>query len=246
MIPHWMRKVKPWRLRKFVTDRYIESHIDHWDQNGIALDLRSISKAMREHITSGNYESSEIDLCSKYVEASDSVLEIGSAIGFVSLFCLKIIGVKQICCVEPNPTTAAILKKNYALNGFSPTLIEACFTGTDGTFNLSASSDFWIDRIQESENPSGNNTIEVFGCSLESILSQTPFQPSVIVMDVEGAELALTPTDIPHYIKYLILETHPRICGWNESYKHISQFLYNGFSICETAGDVFVLRNDLF
>jgi FkbM family methyltransferase len=244
MIPIWIKKIKPRFLREYIKSQYIESRLNRWDREGILLNLRPISKPMQERIIMGEYESNEINLCKKYISENDRVLEIGSAIGFVSLFCLKQIGVTQICCVEPNPLTSAILKENYLLNGFQPTLIEGCFSGNDGKVFLSISEYFWVDRIQKDEDQTDGVKIEVSAYSLETILSKVPFQPNVIVMDVEGAELNLRPTDIPEYIDYLIVETHPKRCGWNETYKHVAEFLSNGFFLCERVNHVFVLKNE--
>ena len=65
MIPKWIEKVKPWSLKQHIKKKYVEWHIDKWNQDDIILNLKPISVCMREHITTGNYESSEIKLCSK-------------------------------------------------------------------------------------------------------------------------------------------------------------------------------------
>ena len=93
--------------------RMASSAISCWDYHGVSLDLSALPNGMKEVVISGNYERSEVMLLPGFIEPEDRILEIGSAIGFIGLYCRKIIGVKELVCVEPNPQTEKFLSNFF-------------------------------------------------------------------------------------------------------------------------------------
>jgi hypothetical protein len=89
-------------------------------------------------------------LAQRHLTRDDVVLELGGAIGFIGLFCRKVIGVRHHLSVEANPGTLEELKRNYALNGLKPNVIQATAAAQDGVLELDVGGVFgrtrWFQR----------------------------------------------------------------------------------------------------
>lgn len=181
----WIDHIPLPRVRNYIFSKLLLLPIKTITRNTVSLDVSQLSANMRYQISIGEYELPESALCKRHLLRDDRVLEIGSAIGFVSICCRKMVGITSICCVEPNPRTIKILKANYQLNGLEPDLIEGCLAPNDGKFRLTHSEDFWVDRIDMSGTESVEH-FEVPGYSLATLLSKTTFKPNVLIIDVEG------------------------------------------------------------
>ncbi len=86
---------------------------------GIRLSLRKASKRVRYSLLK-DYEREDAELCSALLSPGDQVLEVGSAIGFVALYCRKQLGISDIAMVEANPDLLDVLEENFRLNGLPP------------------------------------------------------------------------------------------------------------------------------
>ncbi len=84
-------------------------------RKGITLTLRQSSRRVRYALLT-DYECNDARLCRRFISPSDRVLELGTAIGFLALYCRKIIGVEQITLVEANPNLLPLIAENFALN----------------------------------------------------------------------------------------------------------------------------------
>jgi FkbM family methyltransferase len=245
MLPYWIRRSKPYRLRQFLIHFWQKRHLNKWEYNGVYLDLQLISQDMRDVISRELYETAEKKLCQEFIHSEDKILEIGSAIGFISLFCRKSLNVSSIYCVEPNPTTQSILERNYELNGFTVNLIKGCLNKCDGEVSMNVNTAFWIDSISNDHDSefTSSEKIRVKAYSIESILKIINFDPSILIIDVEGAELVLEPSDIPDCVRLVIMEIHPIQCGWTHSFNHLARFINHGFTVMKVIEDVYVMRN---
>ena len=83
--------------------------------HGVTLDISMLSPMMKNNILQGRYEFQERRLASQCLTSEDIVLELGGAIGFIGLFCRKVIGVRHHLTVEANPKTIELLKRNYRI-----------------------------------------------------------------------------------------------------------------------------------
>jgi FkbM family methyltransferase len=144
------------------------------------------------------------------VGQEDSVLEAGSGIGFIALFCMRKLHVRNYTMVEANPALAPIIRKNFVLNGVDcPSLVTAAVAARDGEISFSVSRDFWASsalRVQ------GASRVTVPALSIPTLLARIPYRPTTLVMDIEGSE-----ADIPieHFLPFrkIVMETHGRFVG---------------------------------
>jgi FkbM family methyltransferase len=232
-----------WRRARL---RYFQRHIvpkqTETELEGVRLDLSDLSPRMREVVLSGNYERSEVTLCRQMLEPGDRILELGGAIGYVGLFCLKNLQAAEVVSAEPNPRTAAILRRNYALNNLKPNVEEVAISDHDGILNLSTSDDFWGDNAFVANGTSAPSQLKVATLTIRSLLQKQPSNFTVLISDVEGAESLIQWNDIPQCITKIIIELHPGIVGYTHAYHALNSIMNLGFSVESRMNDVLALR----
>ena len=178
--------------------------------DGVLIDTRAevIPRFIRTALFKNTYEAPERKLVDELIEPTDRVLEIGCGIGLVSLLCAKICGPDNVLSYEANGVVESVIRNNYALNGWSPNLRMKAITtdGADVTFYVDSNviSSSLLDRNK-------GGPVTVHSDSLAEVIAE--FSPSVIVMDVEGAEIELLQQTSLQGISKMIVELHPHIVG---------------------------------
>ena len=178
---------------------------------GVNLDISMLSSIMKNTIVEGRYEFQERRLASRCLNAQDIVLELGGAIGFIGLYCRKVIGVSHHLTVEANPRTIELMKRNYRLNEITPQVVHAAAAAADGEITLDVSGEFWENSIVSSS--SSGEKIQVPSLSLRSLAGMLPQPPTVLICDIEGAETQLDFSQLPQSVTRIIIELHPSIVG---------------------------------
>lgn len=195
--------------------------------HGVKLDISHLSPLMKNHILKDRYEFQERKLVQQCLTKNDVVLELGGAIGFIGLFCRKVIGVKHHLTIEPNPNTLAMLRRNYALNRIEPNVIQAAASSEDGLITLNIGGEFWENSIFAANNAS--EQISVPSLSLRTIVKKMPAPPTALICDIEGAETLLDFTQLPDSVNRIIIEMHPSIVGEEANERLIARIRSLGF-----------------
>jgi FkbM family methyltransferase len=211
--------------------------------DGVTLDVTPLSVQMREYIAYGKYEAAECDLCRRYLTPTDRVLELGGGIGFMGLFCQRQLGLTDYFTVEANPHTLKLLESNYALNGLTPKTLNAAVARENGAVQFEAGEEFWKDALQSKAQRPGSSqsrkTITAEGMTLETIFSQTPFAPTALVVDVEGAEAEFAWEHLPATVEKIVIELHPKIVGITSFHRTVAAIQNRGFQVAAVIRDVF-------
>jgi FkbM family methyltransferase len=182
-------------------------------------------------------------MCSEFLTADDSVVEIGSAIGFIGLFCQKNLGIRNYVLFEANPATLKILRANYALNGLAPAASNVALGPRDGLLELEVESDFWENSILPNNRDGSGKTVSVPGASFGSLVERVGRPFNVLIIDVEGAEQFIDPDEIPASVNKIIIELHPDRLGPEKTRDLIGGLLRNGFCVArEDTGTFAFLR----
>ncbi|MFN0078818.1 MAG: FkbM family methyltransferase [Prosthecobacter sp.] len=179
--------------------------------HGIKLDISALSSLMKNHILQGRYEYQERLLARRCLSCHDVVLELGGAIGYIGLYCRKIIGVRHHLTVEANPRTIEMMCRNYALNYLKPQVVHAAAAAADGQLRLDIGGEFWENSIVTRS--AAENQITVPAHSLRSLVAMLPEPPTALICDIEGAEEQLDFTQLPASVTKIIIELHPAIIG---------------------------------
>ena len=211
-----------WRF-KFVLPSIQEATL-----HGLRLDMSDLSLVMRNRLLNGRYEVPERRMAEKFLLPSDSVLEIGGAIGFLGLYCQKRLGITRWATVEANPRTGDILRRNYALNGLEPLLFNVALADHDGEVDLDVSGEFVENSICSADSPERCRTKAL---CFESILKRLCFPVNVLVVDIEGAEKFITWRSLPQTVNKVIMELHPAIIGISDTYRIIADLINQGFKV---------------
>lgn len=204
---------------------------------GINLDLTGLSLKIRNRIVNVGYEDQERKMCREFLSKNDSVLEVGGAIGFIGLFCQKVLGIRDYLTVEANPKTVEMLKKNYALNGITPNVMNVALAEKEGEIELNTEGDFWENSIVNTK--SSAKTVKVPAATFETIMGFATKPVNVLIMDIEGAEQYLVWTKLPKLIDKVIIELHPGVIGQEKTYQIVSDLVGSGFRVAREEESTF-------
>ncbi len=203
------------------------------NNDGVRLSLRDASPRMHFALVTG-YELEDSRLARKVLKPGDRVLELGSSIGFLALFCKTRLGIEDYAMVEANPRLASLIEENFRLNGAGePILFKVAAGPEDGEVRFTVNRDYWSSSVIDRDN--ARDAIVVPQRSIPSLIAELPFTPNVLIIDIEGGE-ARIPDD--HWLLFdtIIAEFHERLVG-DEPIARIRTLLGNaGFAHAGSEG----------
>lgn len=196
---------------------------------GVRIDssLPCFSPDLRKQLYLNAWEQDEIAMVSRYLDADDVVLELGSCIGFLSTFVAQRLSERgKLKVIEANPRLIPVIEYHMQLN-------EVSFDITHGVAGQEQSYDFYIadSIISSSLSPRDNATREtVPGIDLNRILRD--FRPSMLIMDIEGGEYGLLKTLEPlDSVSKILIEFHGINQHQDDYDSIISDFRKQGFEL---------------
>lgn len=206
---------------------------------GVILDVSPFPRDIKNVFYEGEYEAIECDFAARYLTPQDRVLEVGGAVGFIGLFCRIQLGIQLYTVIEPNPETAKLLHRNYALNGLEPAFLPYALGDRDGDVTLEVGSTFWDNSLIGAAK--GGRTISVPGRRLATVLAQLEYVPTALIFDVEGAESLLNFAEIPPTVEKVLIELHPKLLQPEVVTRILKDFADLGFRIIEERNSVFFM-----
>jgi len=160
----------------------------------------------------------------KFVEESDTLLDIGANIGFFTLLGCS---AKRIVCVEPLDDAIALLRENLRLNNLSGKCeVVHAAVGPKGRLLLEVNPHLNLSKVVESESSS---TISVRSIPLDTLV--TKYSPNLIRLDVEGFEYEILHDEIPDSINKISMEFHSELLGEEKSMALLDYFKEEGFRV---------------
>ena len=160
-------------------------------------------------VSTGGYERDELRLIGMVLSPSDVVLEVGAGLGVVSAFCAKRVGSSRVFAYEANPDLEPQIRETYALNDVEPTLEMSAVRAVAGRVTLYRGRHL----LSSSLVPRGpaSAPIEVPGKALSYVVERV--RPTLLIVDVEGAEGELFDRAQLPGVNKIVLELHPRTLG---------------------------------
>ena len=209
--------------------------------HGVKLNInhKNITPELRNFFYNESYEGDEIRILRKCLTGKDVVLEIGAGIGFLSAYCAKITGSRNVYAYEANPSMIEKIEQTYRLNNLSPTLKNAVLTSRPGSIKFFLEKNFWSSSsIKRSYNA---ECIEVPGLDVNEEIKE--INPSLLIVDIEGGEKDLLPkiNFDKNQIKKILIEIHPDIIGSFEASKLLAYLFSKGFCLDFECGSLKVL-----
>lgn len=168
-----------------------------------------LSSTLVEAIYSGDYERSELKGIRRHLAPTDTVMELGAGLGFISTWCARRIGAERVHAFEANPALEPRIRETFALNSVSPHLDIALLGETEGEQTFYVERDFWSSstvRRSESSRP-----VTVPRRRLNDAIAR--IRPTFLILDIEGGEDDLLRFIDFQTIRTLAIELHPDVYG---------------------------------
>jgi FkbM family methyltransferase len=219
--------------------KYVLPKLTEITLEGLRFDVSQLSPKIRNRLLSGAYEEYEKQMCRDFLTPSDSVMEVGAAIGFIGLLCQKQLGIKNYACFEANPKTTEILKRNYDLNGMKPNVHNLALGCSDGFVDLEIGTDFWENSIVTADASRGRKTVRVECGTFDTLLKRCGLVPNVLIIDIEGAEQFIDFNTLPATVNKVIMEIHPGVIGQAASYEIVAALINRGFRVAREQNQTF-------
>jgi FkbM family methyltransferase len=179
--------------------------------NGANLDVPDaiLTPTISKMLEKGWYEVEEFRAIKAHLCGSDIVLELGSGVGYLAVICAQIVGAKNVTTVEANPALLPVIKNNLSNNEMADvTLIHgvASSQSSSGKEYFNIPDSFWS-ATKKRLNKVSSRQIEVPALIVDTLLTQ--IQPTVLIVDVEGAEEDFFYSPLPKHLRLIVLELHP-------------------------------------
>jgi FkbM family methyltransferase len=189
-----------------------------------------VPAALVYYMVLGDYEQSDIEIAQKHVRHGDRVLEIGGGIGVTGCALAAASG-NAVVVVEPNPSLWTAIERNFALNQREVTLVRSavvCSSGAPAHASLWVQSNYWWSSIEATP---GGCAIEVDAVSLGDLIER--FSPTVLSIDVDGAETRLFPAEVPQFVRSIFIEIHSPSIGSAETARVVASLHASGFKLVD-------------
>jgi len=190
-----------------------------------------ISPKIEQAIRSGYYEQAELQILKSCLSQSDTVMEIGAGIGFLSSYCAKQIGSEQVFAYEANPALEESIRHTYEINCVNPNL-EICLIGAQTGLDIFyIASDFWESSFVK---PIADKEVDTITVAAKSFSQEVRrINPSLLIVDIEGGEYELFKDVNLYNIQKIIIELHNSLIG-DEKVQFVKTRLSDyGFKVVE-------------
>jgi len=182
--------------------------------NGIKIpfDPRVITPKIEKPMRNNRYEGGECAALRTYLRNGDRVLELGSGIGLLSTVAATTPGVASVTTVEANPDLIPVIAETHRINGASNVTIlnGVVSSGAGGELNFYVRPDFWASSM-EPDSRAYSRVVSVPAFDIHGLIADK--NPTMIVSDIEGAELGLFDQADLSGVRVMILEFHPKVYG---------------------------------
>lgn len=165
------------------------------------------------------YEGAEADEVPHILQKGERVLEIGSAIGFLSTVVAKTGLAERVIAVEANPELVALSRRTYALNGVNVDVYNELLSDEDGEGELFLHTDFWSSSTVPWD---GGRRVAVPKRKFQDRLRE--WRPTCILVDIEGGEEHLFDGIDLTGVERIMLEMHQENIG-RKGMKHVFDVL---------------------
>jgi FkbM family methyltransferase len=165
------------------------------DVNGVRMLVSSDGAGAggERYMALGTYEAQELDYVVNRLPTGGCFVDVGAHIGYFTLAAAKKVGPSgRVIAIEPTPSSAAVLRRNVAMNGFEGrvSIIEAAASAASGSGTLvqSASTPMW-NTLEPDTLEDTVEGISVRTVAIDDVLSSERWPPvQILKLDVEGHE----------------------------------------------------------
>jgi FkbM family methyltransferase len=182
--------------------------------NGVrlAIEPEVMSPNMIDIIRSGQYEGGEAREIGRIVQPGERIVELGTGIGFIAITAMKTGRVERLATYEANPKLIPVIERNRALNDTDFEVHNAIVDPRqgEGSAPFYIRQDFWASSM--SPKPWGYvEEVAVPLVAFETVRDR--YRPTMLIVDIEGAEEMLFRDIALTGIKKIYVELHQNVIG---------------------------------
>lgn len=194
---------------------------------------RSIALLFHEIILGNEYYT-------EFSKKDPVILDCGANVGMATIYLKKLFPDSKITCVEANPYTFELLKKNISENNLKDVeAINVALSDSDGSIDIFVGNNKSSLRVSIFEERSGGDTVPVKAMKLSELFLK--HKPDIVKIDIEGAEIQvvqeLKASNTINLPEQYMVEYHHNIEGQDSN---LSSFL----EAFEEAGYNYSIRTD--
>jgi len=177
-----------------------------------------------------DYEMAELELLVRHGRQGDRLMALGGGIGVVAALGAKVTGA-PVVVVEANAALHSIIARQVTLNGGRAEIVHAAAVADpnqypDKTVAFTVADEFWYSRIGE-----GAGSHPVPARSFDDLCAA--HDPSLVIMDIEGAEVEILARPVPACVRKLIVEIHTPDFGQAKTAEIASRLFADGFRMID-------------
>lgn len=219
---YYLRKNLIYLIRRITKPKVVKNY-------GIKINLdKNISPFIRNYIYSGRYEKKELYILKNVINNNDKILEVGTGLGFLSIYCSKILGSNKVLTYEANRELFNIIRQNFKLNNVNPKLVNAILSDKKSSDYIFINEEnFWSSSVIKRNSKA--KKIKVPTENINNVITDNII--NFLIIDIEGGEKDLIYKINFSKIKKILIEIHPHVIGDNECSKIISYLIKKEFII---------------
>ncbi len=203
----------------------------------IFVDTVKYSPTLIRALTGGGYEGPERGILFDIVRPTDRVLEIGTAVGVVTMSLASIVGPANVMTYDANPAMVVDARRNFVANRMGEISAELGVMRNRGRWSpgeretdFFISRDFWASRLDAGlDSTDITRTVKVPLVCLERKIAE--HRANVLVCDIEGGESDLLDGADLAPIRLIMLEIHYWAVGRRRIDDMIRFLISSGFDI---------------
>jgi FkbM family methyltransferase len=204
--------------------------------NGVLLNIYKLHYHKNELIKliSGKYEMGENAIMSETLMSEDILLELGTGIGYNSIYAKKNIGC-EVFSFEGNPELITIINENAKLNKAKITVYNkiVAVKKTVDYISFNVAEHYTGSSLGDLDAQTNLKSIyEIETISIKEVINQ--ISPTYFMCDIEGGELDIFENcDFlkDSTIKKILIEFHPRVLGEDKTLELINNIIKQGYQL---------------
>jgi FkbM family methyltransferase len=183
----------------------------------IAVTDAVVSELVQNRIRTGSYERKESTMAERIVVKDEIVLELGAGVGLISTVVGRTGKAREIHCFEADERLLPLIHETHVKNGITNVTLyhEAITSDAEslkrGYLEFHLRENFWGNSTNASAGKEVQSAVRVNTRKFADIIQL--IQPTIIIADIEGAELGLFTNVNIACVKSVLLEVHPHVIG---------------------------------
>ncbi len=183
----------------------------------IAVATPPVSPRIIGILRGGLYEALEAQAVAGMLEADEVVLELGSGIGLISTVVMASGKAREVHCFEADQRLIPLIRASHKANGITNAVVHNEIVTADpgalaaGYADLRLEEYFFANALDAGGGGTGGQRARVKTADIAGVLKTV--RPTVIIADIEGAELGLFAGVDLSSVRRMLLELHPAVIG---------------------------------